>query len=223
MPLSSMRPTAKSSVSVIITVAVISSVRLAGSRPDSASASRTSPTMSLCWSCLTDRLTAIDSGSSLAPQRLVAGHEALHQHRLAAALAQDPAADRHDEAHLLGERDELVRRDEAALRVAPAQQRLDAGGAAVGEPDDRLVVKLELIGGERALEVGAQLETREDALVHGRLEQAVAALAVALGDVHRRVGVADELLGVGRGLALDDRDAHAGACDELLPVERERA
>ena len=33
--------------------------------------------------------------------------------------------------------------------------------------------------------------------MHRRLEQAVAALAVALGDVHRGVGVADQLVGVG--------------------------
>ena len=37
--------------------------------------------------------------------------------------------------------------------------------------------------------------------MHRRLEQAVAALAVALGDVHRGVGVADQLVGVGGRLA----------------------
>ena len=64
----------------------------------------------------------IDSGGSGAQQRL-------ERLRLAAALAQHPAADRHDQAHLLGERDELRRRDEAALGVVPAQQRLDARDA----------------------------------------------------------------------------------------------
>jgi hypothetical protein len=77
-------------------------------------------------------------------------------------------------------------------------------------------VQLELLGGERALEVGAQLEPGEHALVHGGLEQAVAALAVALGDVHRGVGVADHLVGVGAGLVLGDRDAEAAAQRELL-------
>ena len=72
----------------------------------------------------------------------------------------------------------------------------------------------------RALEVGAQLEPLEHALVHGRLEQAVAALAVALGDVHRGVRVADQLVGVDGGLALGDRDAEAAADEQLLALER---
>ena len=75
--------------------------------------------MSECWSCLTERLTLIVSGGSAREQ--LPGSRGL-----AAALAQDPAADRDDEAHLLGERDELVGADQAALGVAPAQQRLDA-------------------------------------------------------------------------------------------------
>ena len=58
--------------------------------------------------------------------------------------------------------------------------------------------------------------------MHRRLEEAVAALAVALGDVHRGVGVADELVGVGRRLALDDRDAQAGADDDLLLIQPQR-
>src|SRR6185312_9802935 len=103
--------------------------------------------------------------------------QALHLNGLTTALAQDPSADRHDETGLLGERDELVRGDETALGVAPAQQRLDARRAAVAETDDRLVVQLELVGGHRPLQVGAQLEAGEDALVHRGLEEAVTALA----------------------------------------------
>ena len=70
--------------------------------------------------------------------------------------------------------------------------------AAVVDPDDRLVVQLQLLGRYRALEVGAKLEPGEHALVHLRLEHPVAALAVALGAVHRGVGVADQLLRAGR-------------------------
>ena len=50
--------------------------------------------------------------------------------------------------------------------------------------------------GDRALEVGAELVTREHHRVHLGLEHAVGALAVGLGAVHRGVGVADQLLGV---------------------------
>ena len=96
------------------------------------------------------------------------------------------------------------------------------GDRAVVEADDRLVVQLELVGGDRALEVGAQLEALEHALVHRRLEQPVAALALALGDVHRGVRVADQLVGVRRRAAVDDRDAEAGTHGELLVLDGQR-
>jgi hypothetical protein len=58
--------------------------------------------------------------------------------------------------------------------------------------------------------------------VHRRLEQAVAALAVAVGDVHRRVGVAEQLVGVGGAAALDHRDAEARAQRQLLAAHGQR-
>ena len=56
---------------------------------------------------------------------------------------------------------------------------------------------LELVQLDRLLQLGLQLEPLDHALVHRRLEDAVAALAVALRHVHRDVGVAEQLLGVG--------------------------
>jgi hypothetical protein len=44
--------------------------------------------------------------------------------------AQHPFAERQDEAGLLGQRNEVERRDHAALGVVPAQQRLEAGDLA---------------------------------------------------------------------------------------------
>ena len=66
--------------------------------------------------------------------------------RAAAAQAclQHPFADRHDQADFLGERDELVGRDQPALGMVPAQQRLEAGDLAGLQVDERLVVELEL-------------------------------------------------------------------------------
>ena len=131
--------------------------------PASWTASRTSAITSLCCSCLTDRLMLI-VGAALGRQRVPQAAS------VAATLAQHPAPDRDDQAGLLGERDELPRRDQPALGVAPAQQRLDAEDAAVLEPHERLVVQLELLGGDGALQVGAQLEPGEHTLVHLRLE-----------------------------------------------------
>ena len=117
---------------------------------------------------------------------------------LAASLLEHPAADGDDQAGLLGERDEVERRDRPARRVHPAEQRLDAVVGTLVEANDRLVVDLELVQLEGALQLGLELEPLDHALVHRRLEHAIAALAVALGHVHRDVGVPQQLLGVGR-------------------------
>ena len=81
--------------------------------------------------------------------------------------------------------------DHPARRVLPAKQRLDAVVAALIEADDGLVVDLELVQLERALQLRLQLEPLDHALVHRRLEDAIAALAVALRHVHGDVGVAE--------------------------------
>ena len=77
---------------------------------------------------------------------------------LAPGLVQHPAADRDHEADLLGERHELLRRDEAALRVRPANERLEPLDAPRRDVHDREVVDAELLVQEGALEVGFQVE-----------------------------------------------------------------
>ena len=124
-------------MSVIITVSVISSVSELAARPDSASASRDVGRDVRV-------LELLDREVDAHRERRLGRQQGLHLARLAAGLAQDPAADRDDQARLLGERDEGVGADHAALGVMPAQQRLDAGDAAVAEAHDRLVVELEL-------------------------------------------------------------------------------
>ena len=63
---------------------------------------------------------------------------------LPAGLAQHEPADRDDQPGLLGQRDEVQRRDQPAVGVLPADQRLDAGQPAGRQFDDRLVVDDEL-------------------------------------------------------------------------------
>ena len=167
-------------------------------------------------------LQLLDAEVDAHRQRRVERELVLHDLRLAAALAQDPAADRHDQAGLLGERDEAVRLQQAALGVLPAQQRLEPADHTVLEAHHRLVVQLELVVGDRALEVGLQLEAGEHDLVHRGLEHPVAALAVALGDVHGSVGVADQVVGVGGAAVPGHRDAEARAHDQLLLVQPQR-
>ena len=57
-----------------------------------------------------------------------------------AARARAPTADRHDQAGLLGERDELAGGDQPALGVRPSAPGPRSPTAPVGEVDDRLVV-----------------------------------------------------------------------------------
>ena len=130
---------------------------------------------------------------------------------LAAGLLEDPAADRDDEASLFGEWDEAERRNHPALRVHPAQQRLDAVIGARREVDHRLVVNLELLELQSPLELGLQLEPLDDLLVHRRLEYSVAPFAVPLRHVHRNVSVAQELLRV-RSPEVVAGEANADAC-----------
>ena len=111
--------------------------------------------------------------------------------RLAAGLAENPSADGDDQAGLFREGDEVERWDRSARRVHPAKECLDAVVLALIEANDGLEVDLELVQLQRALQLRLEFETLDYALVHGRLEDAITALAVTLRHVHRHVGIAE--------------------------------
>src|SRR5919198_4028229 len=83
--------------------------------------------------------------------------------RLLACGAEDEASERKDQARLLRERHEAVGPDEAAHRVFPAYERLDAHRHSRLERDDGLVVELELLRRDRALQLRLQRQPLEDA------------------------------------------------------------
>src|SRR4029079_15728031 len=64
---------------------------------------------------------------------------------LVARLLEHPAAERDDEPALLRDRDEVVRRHDAAGRVRPPEERLGPDDGAGLQVDDRLVVEDELL------------------------------------------------------------------------------
>ena len=131
-------------------------------------------------------------------------------HRLGTGAAQHPFADGHDEAHLLGQGDELRRRDRAALRVAPAQQGLEAVEPAVLQIEDRLVDEGQLLLCQGRAQVGLQQRPLVDLGLHRILEDAVGAAPGFLGAVEGEVGLAEQL--VRRDpvvLRRGDADAHA--------------
>ena len=111
------------------------SVNSMSSRPGSSPVSSRIPRMRLsrpgCRNCRADRLTATRSGRPASVQARA----------WAQAWRSTPLADRQDEAGLLGERDELFRRNHAVHRMLPADERLDAGDRAARQTHLRLVVR----------------------------------------------------------------------------------
>ena len=145
------------------------------------------------------------------------GAQVVPAERLAAGRLLHPAADRLDQAAVLGDRDELAGVEQAALGVVPAHQRLDADDLAAAQSDHRLVVQFELLALERVAQLALGLEPAHRARPHLGVEDLAAPAAALLGPVHRRVGVADQQLGVGRLAACrpGDGDADAGG-DEMV-------
>ena len=94
--------------------------------------------------------------------------------RLAAGRLEDPPAERHDQAGLLGQRDERERRDQAAIGMLPADERLEPDDPVGRQVDQRLVVDTQLA----ALEARRRSFSRSMRSIvwsrHRRFEQDVA-------------------------------------------------
>ena len=178
------------------------------------SVSSTSLVTSGFWISLGERLTHTDSPSW-------PGKVCLPLACLPACLVEHLAADRGDQSDLLGQRHEGARKDEPALRVEPARERLDRDRPTGLQADDRLVVDADLVAFDGLLERGRELVAPADACVHARLVERVAPLAAALRRVHRDVGIREQLVGRARPGATR-RDPDARVDHHLASVERER-
>ena len=202
-------------MSCIITLSVSSSVRLLAGIALSARTPRTSSMNSGRCSWQAETLTAIDSGG-------VRGHSRCICAAHVQASLEDVAPDRDDQAGVLEQSDEVERLHRSARGVLPAHERLHPCHVAAREVHDRLVAQRELAGVEAALQIALQLQARERPGVHLGLEDLVVALAVLLGDVHRRIGVAQQLVGVAAGELIGgaEGDADARRDRELAAVER---
>ena len=99
-----------------------------------------------------------------------------------------------DAAALLGEADESSGATRPRVGVEPADERLDADDAARAELDDGLEEDAQLAPAD-ALAPGRRSSRGAPRSRHGRrVEDGEAALALALGGVHRHVGVAQQLV-----------------------------
>ena len=116
-------------------------------------------------------------------------------HQLPARLLHDELAERDDQPGALGHGDELVGRDQAALGMLPAHERLHADQAPVRGADERLVVDAQLPLGDGLAQLGLDAQLVASPLEHGAVEADVLAGPALLGAVHRDVGVAQHRLG----------------------------
>ena len=135
-----------------------------------------------------------------------------------AGAAQHPFAQIDDQAGMLGDRNELRRRDLADGRMVPARQRLDADDLFAAGIHDRLVG-----GGEAVVLDGVEQVAFEELSVgqvgvHRRVVDAGAVAALVLGAIERHVGVAQNVGGVA-GAAVDRRDADRGADDDVVAAD----
>ena len=111
-----------------------------------------------------------------------------------ARLAQHPFADAFDQARFLGNRDELVGRDQPALGVLPAQQRLVPGLGLTRHVDQRLEEQAQFAPANRMAQIARQRVAFVQRLVHAGFEHFPAAPAVALGPGQRHVRIGKQLL-----------------------------
>ncbi|MHC2438586.1 hypothetical protein ACVMB0_005961 [Bradyrhizobium sp. USDA 4451] len=141
--------------------------------------------------------------------------------RLDAGGAQHPLPDLLDQSGLLGDRYEIRRRDHAAHRMAPAQQRLAAGHFVAAQVDQRLVMQFEAALGQRGPQIGLKRTAQIGLLLHRRIEEAIGPAAGGLGRVHRKVGAFQQAEQVG-AVARGDRDADTGIARQPMAEAVER-
>ena len=125
---------------------------------------------------------------------------------LRAGLLQHQRAQLADQAAVLADRDEDIRRDHAALGVVPAHQGLGTDDAAAGHIDPRLVMDADLPLRQRPAQLDLQLQARLRRGGHLGTEAHRAAPPGRLGAIHRQIGVAHQRVDV---LAVLREDADA--------------
>ena len=138
-----------------------------------------------------------------------------------AGAPQHIFAELDDQPGVLGDRNELRRRDRADRRMVPARQRLDADDIVAAGVDDRLIGRGQLAALDRVQQIAfEQLAVRQIG-IHRRVIDAGAVAALVLGAIERHVGVTQNV-GCIAGVAIENRDADRGADDDVIAVDRIR-
>src|SRR5487761_1560470 len=127
---------------------------------------------------------------------------------LGARLGEHEPVDVVDEADLFGEGDERDRLKKSTRRMLPAHERLETHDRTGDQVEDRLVVDAQLLGQHRSSHVVLELETLHDRDMHLVPELLDAVLTLLLRQVHREVGVAQELIAGVTRQTESDADTH---------------
>ena len=147
---------------------------------------------------------------------------ALPRPGLVAGGAQHPFADRHDQACVLGQRNELVGRDQTALGMAPAHQGFDGDDVAAAHVDLRLIQQIQLLVFQGAAQANFELDVAHDLHGQRRAVQPGVVLAAVLGVVHGGVGEFEQRIAV-VAVFREQRDADAGGDEDLVAFDDEGA
>ncbi len=119
---------------------------------------------------------------------------------------------------ILGDRDELDWRDDAALRVVPADQRLEGADAIGLEVEKRLEIKLELALLDGAAQVALDGAPSLRPFVERLLEEEIGAAPLILGAIKREIGIAQQRVDI-FGISIRDGDADAGPWQDIVAVD----
>ena len=132
--------------------------------------------------------------------------------QLAHGVPQHPVAQVHDHPGLFSQRDERIGHQQAALRVVPAHQRLNALDPAGRKFHHRLVVQGELVLADRLTQFGDHDALQPAGVEQCRFEHLDAAVRLGLGGVHRGVRFHDQIVDGLPGFR--DPQADAGAAGD---------
>ncbi len=131
---------------------------------------------------------------------------------LLAGAVQRPAADRDDQTRFFGNFYEALRLHHALARQPPAQQRLGRDHAAARDIHAWLVIQLQLIARQRITQLVLNAHARQHGATELGREELQVVASVALGAVHRRVGIAQQRIG---RIAVAGIERHAPAAGNV--------
>src|ERR1700722_8867569 len=141
-----------------------------------------------------------------------------HSLCVAACLAQNPFADRHDQSGLFRQWYKLAGRNQPLRRVPPAYERLDAVDAARPRENDRLIKKHELLPPNRLAKVVFKGVSRVGFGFELDVEHVEAIAPRALGFVKREIGVSQQFV-AGLAVFRRQRGAYAASEDNVLSLD----